>query len=62
MWSAQAVHELKINHTQRHLICLAWNPKHVIVQWVGSGTHTHTFMQTISPLLHTVLQDSNDKH
>ena len=24
MWSAQAVHELKIDHTQ----CLAWNPKH----------------------------------
>ena len=23
-------------------ICLAWNPKHVIVQWVGIGTHTHT--------------------
>ena len=22
-------------------ICLAWNPKHVIVQWVGIGTHTH---------------------
>ena len=23
-------------------ICLAWNPKHVIVQWVGIGTHTFT--------------------
>ena len=23
-------------------ICLAWNPKHVIVQWVGIRTHTHT--------------------
>ena len=23
-------------------IHLAWNPKHVIVQWVGIGTHTHT--------------------
>ena len=22
-------------------IHLAWNPKHLIVQWVGIGTHTH---------------------
>ena len=22
-------------------ICLAWNPKCIIVQWVGIGTHTH---------------------
>ena len=22
-------------------VYLAWNPKHVIVQWVGIGTHTH---------------------
>ena len=38
MWSVQAVRELKIDHTH-----LAWNLKHVIVQWVGIGTHTHTF-------------------
>ena len=37
MWSAQAVRDLKIDHTQCHL---AWNPKHVIVQWVGIGTDT----------------------
>ena len=37
MWSAQVVRNLKIDHTQRHLSCLAWNP------WVGIGTHTHTF-------------------
>ena len=30
-------------------IHLAWNPKHVIVQWVGIGTHTHT---------HTLLTES----
>ena len=35
MWSAQAVHDLKIDHTQ----CLVRNPKHVIVQRVGIGTH-----------------------
>ena len=42
MWSAQAVRDSKIDHTQCHLIHLVWNPKHVIVQWVGIGTHTHT--------------------
>ena len=39
MWSAQAVRE-----NRQHLmpsIRLAWNPKRVIVQWVGIGTHTH---------------------
>ena len=25
---------------------LAWNPKHVIVQWIGIGTHTHTNTHT----------------
>ena len=25
-------------------IQLAWNPKRIIVQWVGIGTHTHTFL------------------
>ena len=25
-------------------IHFAWNPKHVIVQWVGIGTHTHTVL------------------
>ena len=37
MWSAQAVHD------KPHLmpsIHLAWNPKCIIVQWVGFGTHT----------------------
>ena len=39
MWPAQAVRELKIDHTQRHhSIRLALNPKHVIVQWIGIGT------------------------
>ena len=28
-------------------ICLAWNPKHLIVQWVGVGTHTHTYTHTV---------------
>ena len=28
------------------LICLARNPKRVIVQWVGIGTHTHTHTHT----------------
>ena len=41
MWSAQAVCELKIDHIQCHLFGLARNPKHIIVQWVGIGTHTH---------------------
>ena len=27
-------------------IHLAWNPKHIIVQWVGIGTHTHTHITT----------------
>ena len=25
-------------------IHLVWNPKHIIVQWVGIGTHTHTLV------------------
>ena len=40
MWSPQAVHELKIDHTKRHLSALRGNRKHVIVQWVGIRTHT----------------------
>ena len=44
MWSAQAVHELKIEHTQRHLC--PWNPKHIIVQWVGIGNkQKQTFLR-----------------
>ena len=27
-------------------ICLAWNSKHIIVQWVGIGTHTHIIFAT----------------
>ena len=27
-------------------ICLAWNLKHIIVQWVGIGTHTHKHTHT----------------
>ena len=41
MWSAQVVRELKINHTQCRL---PQNPKHIIVQWVGIGTHTHILL------------------
>ena len=37
MWSAQAVREFRPHSTSS--ICLARNPKHVIVQWVGIGTH-----------------------
>ena len=40
MWSAQAVHELKIDHTQRHLSALC-RTRSTQVQWVGIGTHTH---------------------
>ena len=43
MWSAQVVRELKIDHTQHHLS----TPKHIIVQWVGIGTHIHTHTHTI---------------
>ena len=45
MWSAQAVRDSKIGHTQRHLSNLTWNPKHVIVQWVSIGSYTHTLQQ-----------------
>ena len=41
MWSALAVRDSKMDHTQ----CLAWNPKCIIVQWVGIGTRTHTQMK-----------------
>ena len=37
MWSAQAVRDSKIDHTQRHLSALR-----VIVQWVGIGTNKHS--------------------
>ena len=36
---SQVVRELKIDHTQRHLPA-SRNSKHVIMQWVGIGTHT----------------------
>ena len=39
MWSAQALRELKIEHSTPS-IRLARNPKQVIVQWVGIGTNT----------------------
>ena len=42
MWSAQAVRELKIDHTQRHL-CALRGTRSTQVQWVGIGTHTHFF-------------------
>ena len=41
MWSAQAVRDLKIDHTFRHLSALRGTPKRVIVQWVGIGTRTY---------------------
>ena len=40
MWSAQAVHELKIDHTQCHLSALR-RTRSTQMQWVGIGTHTH---------------------
>ena len=40
MWSAQAVRELEIDHTERFLSA-SRNPKQVIVQWVGRGTNKH---------------------
>ena len=40
MWSAQAVHDSKIDHTSS--VCLVWNLKCIVVQWVGIGKHTHT--------------------
>ena len=45
MWSAQAVRDSKIDHSPP-FIRLAWNPKRVIVQWVGIGTTTHTHTHT----------------
>ena len=38
MWSAQAVRELKIDHTQRHVSALR-GIRSTQVQWVGIGTH-----------------------
>ena len=40
MWSAQEVHDSKIDQTQRHLSALrgTWNS----LQWVGIGTNIHT--------------------
>ena len=50
MWSAQAVHELKIDHTQCHLSALrgTWSTQ---VQWVDIGAHTHTHTHTNRPAL-----------
>ena len=42
MWSAQAVRELKIDHTQRHLSALR-GTRSTQVQWVGIGTHTFNY-------------------
>ena len=42
MWSSQVVHDLKNRPHSMPSICLAWNLKCIIVQWVGIGTHTHT--------------------
>ena len=44
-WSAQAVHDLKNRPHSMPSICLVRNLKHVIVQWVGIGTHTHYLEQ-----------------
>ena len=41
IWSAQAVRELKIDDTQRHLSALR-GTRSTQVQWVGIGTHTYT--------------------
>ena len=46
MWSAQAPS-----------ICLAWNLKHIIVQWVGIGTHTHTHFLVSYYLFIILIQD-----
>ena len=46
MWSAQAVLELKIDHTQRHLSALR-ETRSMQVQWVGIGTHTHTNIRQV---------------
>ena len=65
MWSDQAVRELKIDYSTPS-IRLARNPKHIIVQWVGIGTHIFNELfkfktsderqhwKTASPLLWTV--------
>ena len=52
MWSAQAVRDSKIDSPS---IRLVQNPKHIIVQWVGIGTHTHTHACTHT---HFVLRES----
>ena len=41
MWSAQAVRELKMDHTQRKLSALC-GTRSTQVQWAGIGTHTMT--------------------
>ena len=41
IWSAQVVHELKIDHTQCHLSALR-GTRSIQLQWVGIGTHRHT--------------------
>ena len=43
MWSAQAVRDWKNRPHLTPSIRLARNPKHVIVQWVGTGTDRQTF-------------------
>ena len=45
MWSAKAVCELKNRPHSTPSIRLTRNPKHVIVQWVGIGTHTHLILR-----------------
>ena len=46
MWSAQAVRDSKIETHSTSSISFARNPKRVIVQWAGTGKHTHTHTQT----------------
>ena len=41
-WSAQAVRELKMDHTQRHLFVLR-GTRSTQVQWVGIGTYTASY-------------------
>ena len=36
-------------------IHLAWNPKHVIVQWVGIGTHTYAHISKEVKCCHSIM-------
>ena len=48
MWCAQVVHELKIDHTQRHLSAFR-GTRSTQVQWVGIGTYTFMYLQYRRP-------------